>query len=272
MLQPALIATLPYLAPVDGKPVYYASSAGVEDGHNTGVVLDFREVAIYNARTAEITPSLDREGFTLVDHKSVITDFYALGSQQPNYEREIRALVLSATGGTEAVVFDHTLRSDCAAIRTQKNTRDPAGFVHNDYTARSAHKRVRDSLPVTEAAKRLEQRFAIINVWRSVEGSVLRSPMTCCDATTLSEEDLVAVERRAKDRAGELEFATWNSRHRWYYYPDMSMGEALLIKTFDSASDGRATRSIHTAFKNPLARADAPPRESIESRLLVFFD
>ena len=59
---------------------------------------------------------------------------------------------------------------------------------------------------------------------------------------------------------------------RWYYYPEMHYGEALLIKTFDSATDGRARRSIHTAFDNPLAPADAPARESIESRLLVFFD
>jgi len=47
--------------------------------------------------------------------------------------------------------------------------------------------------------------------------------------------------------------------------------EALLIKTFDSAMDGRARRSIHTAFSNPLAAPDAPARESIESRLMVFY-
>jgi hypothetical protein len=52
----------------------------------------------------------------------------------------------------------------------------------------------------------------------------------------------------------------------------MTAAEALLIKTFDSADDGRATRTIHSAFENPLAPADAPPRESIESRMLVFFD
>ena len=34
--------------------------------------------------------------------------------------------------------------------------------------------------------------------------------------------------------------------------------------------DGRARRSIHTAFDNPMATPDAPPRESIESRLLEY--
>ena len=65
---------------------------------------------------------------------------------------------------------------------------------------------------------------------------------------------------------------SWNPAHRWYYYPAMRADEALLIKTFDSAVDGRARRSIHTAFDNPLAPSDAPARESIESRLMVFFD
>ena len=81
----------------------------------------------------------------------------------------------------------------------------------------------------------------------------------------------MASERRAKDRIGELQLVRWNPAHRWYYYPEMAADEALLIKTFDSATDGRARRCIHTAFTNPLAPPDAPPRESMESRLLVFF-
>ena len=62
-----------------------------------------------------------------------------------------------------------------------------------------------------------------------------------------------------------------NPEHRWYYFPEQQFEEALLFKTFDSATDGPAQRVAHTAFANPLAPAAAPPRESIESRLLVFF-
>ena len=64
-------------------------------------------------------------------------------------------------------------------------------------------------------------------------------------------EDLVACERRAEERIGELQLVTFNPGHRWYYYPDMSRDEVLLIKTFDSARDGTARRSIHSAFDNP---------------------
>jgi hypothetical protein len=63
----------------------------------------------------------------------------------------------------------------------------------------------------------------------------------------------------------------WNDQHRWYYFPQMRADEALLIKTFDSATDGRARFSVHTAFEDPSAPADAAPRESIETRALLFF-
>jgi hypothetical protein len=45
----------------------------------------------------------------------------------------------------------------------------------------------------------------------------------------------------------------------------------LLIKTYDSATDGRARFSVHTAFGDPTAPTGAAPRESIESRAFVFF-
>ena len=49
-------------------------------------------------------------------------------------------------------------------------------------------------------------------------------------------------------------------------------GKALwiLLKCYDSATDGRTRFGPHTAFIDPTTPADAPPRESIELRALVF--
>jgi hypothetical protein len=52
----------------------------------------------------------------------------------------------------------------------------------------------------------------------------------------------------------------------------MTPDEALLLKCFDSIQDGRARFTAHTAFEDPTAPPDAPARESIEVRALVFFD
>lgn len=68
----------------------------------------------------------------------------------------------------------------------------------------------------------------------------------------------------------ETSRVAYNPAHRWYYFSEMQTDEALLIRIHDSAIDGRARLSFHTSFENPLM-PDAPPRESIEVRALVFF-
>jgi len=51
----------------------------------------------------------------------------------------------------------------------------------------------------------------------------------------------------------------------------MTRDEIVLIKCFDSKTDGRARFSAHTAFDDPTTPANALPRESIEVRTLVLF-
>lgn len=266
-----ITATLSYLVPGVARPIYIASRGGADAAMDIGAEFEQRALALRDGRAATPAPSLDREGFCLLAHVAPVDDFYDLEPGRDNYESSIRALVLAATGGVDALVFDHTLRSDSRAVRGQRTTREPAAVIHNDYTDASAEQRLRDLLPVAEAERRLRNRYAIVNVWRSIAGPALNSPLALCDAATLAPADLVASERRAAERIGELELVTYNPAHRWFYYPGITRDEALLIKTFDSATDGRARRAVHTAFDNPAAPADAPPRESIESRLLVFF-
>jgi hypothetical protein len=261
-----------YLAPGQARPIYIASEAGADAALNIGAEFEEREVMIHDARQLSPPASLDQQGFSLEQHGTAVNDFYDMDTVHQQYEAEIIPLVLAASGGAEALVFDHTLRSDSRNVRGERSIREPASVIHNDYTDASARKRLQDLLSPEEAKTRLSKRFAIVNVWRSVKGTVLNSPLACCDATTVATSELVASERRAKERIGELELVNFSSVHQWYYYPRMGVDEALLIKTFDSATDGRARRSVHTAFDNSLASPDAPPRESIESRLLIFFN
>jgi hypothetical protein len=271
MNTPSVQSELRYLIPSGEKPVYVASTGGADAQLSINAEFEDRQVAIADARQLAEPASLDREGFELHRQDTAIVDFYALEDIRSKYEEEIRQLVLAATGAEEIFIFDHTLRSDSPDVRGDRQTREPASVIHNDYTDNSAEKRLRDLLQAEEADDRLQRRYAIVNTWRSVAGPVQQSPLCCCDASTIDPVDLVASERRAAERIGELELVTWNPAHRWYYYPEMSRDEVLLIKTFDSATDGRARRSIHSAFDNPEAPAHAPPRESIESRCLVFY-
>ena len=148
--------------------------------------------------------------------------------------------------------------------------REPSAVIHNDYTQWSAEKRLCEILP-DEAKELMTRRFAIINIWRSIAGRVESHPLAFCDSTSLADGDLVEVTRQAKDRVGQIQMARFNPAHEWYYFPAMEPGEAALIKTYDSATDGRNRFTIHTAFDDPTSPPDAAPRQSIESRCFAFF-
>ena len=105
----------------------------------------------------------------------------------------------------------------------------------------------------------------------SILTPVENNPLALCDARSMAEQDLISVKRQAKDRIGEIQFALYNPKHHWVYFPNMQMDEALLFKTYDSELDGRARYAIHTSFDDPNAAPDAAVRQSIESRCFIFF-
>ena len=263
-------ATLNYLADAEETPVLYASVAGPGVSRYAGNQAGYT-VAIHDGRPIAEDFALDRQGFALLRHESAVGDFYDDEEVRAVYDPEVVALLQTACGVGEVMLFDRTRRSDSVATREAKMARDPAGTVHNDYTARSGPQRLRDFLGAEAAEPYLKRRFAIVNVWRSIAGTVLRAPLALCDARSVAPEDLIASERRAKDRIGEIHQAIFNPDHRWYYFPRMQPNEAVLIKTYDSAEDGRARFTIHSAFDDPTSPPDAPPRESIETRAFVFF-
>ena len=144
-------------------------------------------------------------------------------------------------------------------------------FVHNDYTFKSAPRRVRDLLP-EEADRLLQNRFAEINVWRAIRGPIESSPLALCDARSLSAEDIVPADLVYRDRVGETFGFLYNPNHRWYYFPWLKRNEAILLKCYDSKEDGRARFTAHTSFDDPTSPPNAAPRESIEVRALVFWE
>lgn len=265
-------AKLKFLADADAPLVYVPSKGGGDQTQHLGN-FSTREVDVFNAREVLPESSLDREGFVLLAHDSAVADFHDDAQLSAIYHDEIRTLLAGITGARRVEVFDDTRRSASLAQQRERGIREPANIVHNDYTGAAGPRRLRDFFAgAPEEAERLAaRRFAIINVWRPLAGPVLDQPLVLCDASTVREEDLVSVERRGEDRVGELQVALHDPRQRWYVFPRMQRNEVLLFKTFDSALDGRTRFTLHSSFRDPDAPADAPPRESLETRCLVFF-
>lgn len=270
MALPALVdASLSYLVATGEKPVVDLTEPDRREDRNGYFAA--APVTIANGRLQRETHSLDREGFALTEHRTSVRDFSDDDLIRDVYYAEMEQLLQRETGAARVHVFDHNVRIDGGNTTTGGTVRQPVRRVHNDYTSRSAPRRVTDLLG-DEAAALTDKRFAIINVWRSIRGPVQTAPLALADARSVSHRDIIEADLVYRDRTGEIYYAAYSPRHQWVYFPLMEREEALLIKGYDSADDGRARFSLHTAFDDPTTPASAAPRESIEVRALVFFD
>ena len=242
---------------------------GLEDRTGT---FEWRDITVHDGRPDAATIDLDGEGYVLTDYETAVTDFLDDDEVRRVYYPEMERLVIEATGCAKVVVFDHTVRIGDHNKQAAHKVRAPVKVVHNDFTVVSAPQRVRDLLPLEEAEARLAKRYGSINIWRPLSGPVENDPLVVCGWSTLRDDDLIAVERRYKDRVGGVYNIAYNADQRWTYFPRMTTDEVVLLKCYDSLTDGTARWTAHGSFDNPNAPADAPPRESIEIRTLYFYD
>ena len=263
-------ATLSYFIDTDALPVSLVGAPGASDQRIGGGKPDPRRVVMRNGRLDADRFALERNGFRFVHHDTEVVDFFDEDEVRRVYYPNMEALVKAESGAARVAVFDHTLRTADDELRETRKLREVVRRVHNDYTEWSGPQRVRTFLP-HEADALLGRRFAIIQVWRPIRRPVESWPLAIADAQTISPENLVVTERRYPDRIGQTYAITYNPAHLWYYFPRMRREEAIVFKVFDSAKDGRARWTAHTAFDDPTAPPDARPRESIEIRTLAFF-
>ena len=139
--------------------------------------------------------------------------------------------------------------------------------MHIDQSYAAGPQRVTHHLPA-EAETLLLGRYQIINVWRPIK-TISNDPLGVAEANSVSDDDLVPVKLIYPDREGETYSVRPNDGHRWYYVNEQTPEEVLLIKCFDSKTDGRARRVPYSAFVDE-ERENKGTRESIEVRALVF--
>jgi hypothetical protein len=266
---PAVEAVLNYLAPATReRPRTYTYDPPPGEPRTT-VVSEPHTLPIHDIRPIASSVSLDREGFGLVKQNTAVKDFYDDDEVKAVYYPEVERALKDATGADRVFIFDHTTRRRIPGAEDNRaGPRQPVARVHVDHTARSGPQRVRDLL-ADEADELLRGRIQVINLWRPIRGPLLDSPLAVCDARTVGFDDLVPSDLVYPNRVGETYQVIYNPAHQWFYVPEMRADEALLLKCFDSKTDGRARFAPHSAFTDPTAPPDAPRRESIEVRALV---
>lgn len=266
-----VVAPLTFIIPQAEKPVMHSQAyTGGEARYFYAV--HKAEVPVRDMRPAADRFTLDEAGFALRRAPSAVTDFGDDRELETVYRPEVEALLKAETGAREVAIFDMTRRSDGGAgAANADGRRGAATRIHVDYTAASGPRRARDVLGAARVAalRAAGARIVQINLWRPVRGPVLRSPLALAEAGSVRQRDLVATDQIFPDRVGEIYHLAYRPDQRWWYAPGMTPDEALLIKGWDSAEDGRARFTPHTAFPLPDQTAETHARESIEARAFV---
>lgn len=269
---PRVVARLNYVAHGSERPVRYNFAPPPGVPVQSGVFVA-EPVPITDARPIAGRLDLDRQGFELLSRPTAVTDFDDPAHVRAVYYPEVEAEVWAATGAERVIAFDHNLRSRARARNGETAVKEPVTRVHNDFTAVSGPARAAAELAAAgiDPSVLEGQRFALVNLWRPVRAPVEEAPLAFCDAGSIAAEDFVTADLVYPDRVGEIYLFRHRPEHRWHYFPRLAPDEALLIKCYDSATDGPARFTAHSAFEDPTSPADARPRESIEVRTLVLY-
>ncbi|EHK23750.1 uncharacterized protein TRIVIDRAFT_55809 [Trichoderma virens Gv29-8] len=229
------------------------------------------QVTINDIAGEEDKYTLDKSGFQIHRHTSIEKDFLDDEQIKASYYPETEQLLKDVTGASKIFIFDHTIRRhnpDDTAAAANAALRGPVQRVHIDQSYTAALSRVPYHLP-EEAEELTKGRVQIINVWRPIK-QIQRDPLAVAEADSVVEEDLVPIGLIYPTRNGETLSVRYNEGQKWFYKSGLTPEEVLLIKCFDSKTDGRARRVPHTAFSDSSSPSNAPTRESIEVRALVF--
>ena len=255
--------------------LYFYDSEKAAGIHEPGD--DPREVTIHDGwdRNRSNPFSVDKEGFSLHDFRTGFEKWEEEETVKAEFYPEVVDFLKKQLNAKRVLVFDHTIRTkanEAKKLTQETNTsqRAPVMLVHCDYTAESGPLRVRQLLG-EEAEDLLSRRVAFINVWKPIRNVVEERPLAMCDVTTSPSKDFFKLYINYRERTGENYVLSYSPNHHWWYLPKISPAHAILLKTFDSENDGRARFVGHSAFLDPTTRADAPVRESIEIRTIVFF-
>jgi len=275
---PAVKATLSYLAPGDGpvQVCVYPPNSGRATARPASVR---QEVEIHDARSIVDGLRLDQQGFEMHAGATSFSDFYDGDAVRTRYYPEVESTVQAITGALAVIVFDHNVRSAARAARGEVGVRVPVDQVHNDYTDQSGPKRRLEILEEAGRSDLADRHVAFVNLWRPIVGPVWDNPLAVCDARSVEPADLAATQIRhfgeddleTPRHTGEIYSVRYNPGHRWFYVSQMRPDEYLLLKCYDSRTDGRARFMPHTGFRNPACPSQFVPRESIEARTLVIF-
>eukprot|EP00439_Symbiodinium_sp_Y106_P044936 s1402_g5.t1 len=121
--------------------------------------------------------------------------------------------------------------------------------------------------------------YVLLNFWRPIPptaGPVRSTPLAVCDPNTVRVEDCVPIKTYGLIPGGQHSLVLkHNADQKWYYYPDMTTDEILVLRQFHyergmEAPYNRIKTIFHAAFKHPASSPKDEVRYSSEYRVGVW--
>ncbi len=248
------------------------------------------EVDIRNGRT-DPPGRWEDCGFELQTHPSAVTDWDDPEQIAKYHYAEVSKLAKQLTGCDHALVGGHIRRNPDQATNVHEQL-SPITFVHSDFAPSYRDvivDRYRTPGPDTELS--MEQagitaddvakaaRLVVLQFWRNTGPEKMDFPIAFCDARTVGEDELEIIDVN-NYAGGGINFQTLGVRmpadpasHAWYTYPDMSIDEVVVFRTYDSAMIEQHAPfwTPHSAFRDPDIEVGHPSRRSIELRATCLY-
>ncbi|KAI0173736.1 hypothetical protein BJ166DRAFT_586591 [Pestalotiopsis sp. NC0098] len=106
----------------------------------------------------------------------------------------------------------------------------------------------------------------------SLQGPGNDWPLALCDRRTVDyDKETMGQDIVSADRVTENALVSHSPKHKWYYLDEMKDDEVIIFQQFNSEMEGGGGVP-HAGFFHPMASKDAAPRESIELRVILYFE
>src|SRR5882672_2302111 len=264
-------ATVDYLVPSSRiNRRYVAPGAELNTGRYAP-----HTVFIRNGRPAQGILGLDTQGFVLARQPSRVANFKDKTEVDAVYSAEVERIVKALTGADLVAPLGYVLRTSGT---TSAETQPPASEVHVDMTTDRAVRLAAAMYERTFAGRPIFRRFIASSLWRPFSQPPQDWPLAVCDGNSVGEDegvpnvmvrlaelpgpDNIPEHCENEDTLPAASIFHFNPGHRWWYFPEMTRDEVLLVKFHDS-DHSKAWRAPHTSFRDPNVQ-NAPPRQSIE--------
>jgi hypothetical protein len=152
----------------------------------------------------------------------------------------------------------------------------PASYVHIDYTQKALLEQAGLALEKAGKPQKSYRRTVLYQTWRAISPPPQDIPLAVTDGRSPRPGNTIILDniigpREVPGNITETQIGVMSASDEWYYFSNMEAHELLVWKGYDT-DFGNSLNVLHTGFDNTHTTPTAKPRESIETRILAFYE